>query len=169
MRAHRRRVRALGLVASSALALASCSTVRVTRGVTPPVPPSSIAVLAFESPRDGDGAAAADGCTRAALEAGLRPVERGRLDALMREREVSRSGETGPEYYQRLGQLTGADAFVVGTIDRGDFGSSARATARLILSRSGDIAFMSEVGLASNSDDPAEVARRGCAAIFAQL
>ncbi|MCC6521425.1 MAG: hypothetical protein IT373_02070 [Polyangiaceae bacterium] len=115
---------------------------RITRSPSaPPGPPATIAVLAFTS-TDAQGASAADGCTEAVLEAGVRVVERQRVDAVLAEHTESRSGEMSAESYQELGRLLGADAFIVGSYDGAGFLDPGNLAVRLVQASTGDVVIM---------------------------
>ncbi len=56
------------------------------------------------------------------IDAGFRLVERGQLDSVMKELKVQNTGLMDPKTIQRIGQLSGCDLIVVGSIsDRGQF------------------------------------------------
>lgn len=126
-----------------ALALSTgCVSTRITRGPSAPAgAPATIAVLSFTS-TDAQGASAADGCTEAVLEAGVRVVERQRVDAVLAEHSESRTGEMSAESYQELGRLLGADAFIVGSYDGAGFLDPGNLAVRLVQASTGDIVIM---------------------------
>src|SRR6185369_10777077 len=85
--------------------------------------PTSIAVLGFTDAFGNRGAALDDACATGLLLGGVRAVERQRVEAVLGEHEMSGDGEQSPEYYRRLGTMTGAEAFVMGSVSGGGVGT----------------------------------------------
>ncbi len=72
-----------------------------------------VAVLSFGGPK---GDLAADLMTQSLLERGADVVERQRLDAVMREQQLTADSAFDPSTAKRLGRLLGVDALFVGTV-----------------------------------------------------
>ncbi|NUP14070.1 MAG: hypothetical protein HOW73_49185 [Polyangiaceae bacterium] len=125
-----------------ALLVCSCAGPRIVEGpANREPPPTSVAVLDFSARDRAASGLAADGCLTAAMDLRLRAVERFKLEPLLAERELSRSAEQPAEYYKQLGELAGADAFVLGSSKLTNHGPAERLEirARLVSARSGEV------------------------------
>ncbi len=71
----------------------------------------------------------------AMIKAGFRLVERGQLDKVLKELKVQSSGLIDPKAAQKIGDLTGADMILVGSIS--DRGNSVVINVRLMLTKTG--------------------------------
>jgi curli biogenesis system outer membrane secretion channel CsgG len=72
-----------------------------------------IGVVTFAGP---SGGAAADILTQDLLAAGVQIVERQRLDAVLDEQELARTGVLDPETAVKLRKVLGVDALIVGSV-----------------------------------------------------
>ncbi len=95
------------------------------------------------------------------MELGLRAIERQQITPLIREKAQSRGGEQSAAYYQQLGQMTGAQAFIAGSIGKGRHGGASNMTVRLIDAKSGDIIRLADFACA-DWDDAFKVGQRAC-------
>lgn len=128
----------LGMVGFGALLATACGgSLRLTGPGRGSVAISSVAVLDFGSPE------AEDACVTGVLGAGVRAVERRRVDVVLNEHDMSREGEQSAEYYRELGRMTGADAFITGSI-AGAPPARLVTRARLVLAETGDIVLVAE-------------------------
>jgi hypothetical protein len=82
------------------------------------------------------------------------------MEAVAQEKSDSRSGEQGAEYYQRLGELTGADAFITGGISGGTI------TARLVSARTGDEIKLASLKAGFDAGGPFAAGRTVCRALL---
>jgi hypothetical protein len=141
-----------------------CVSVRVIPGsASPATAPRTFAVLELTSDVPDVAGRAQDGCIAGIVGSGGRPVERARVSALTRERDLGRSGETQPEFYLQLGRMLGADAFVVGSVGTRS-GRARSVSVRLIHAESGDL--MRMVDLRGSEDDGFEYGERACRALM---
>lgn len=100
--------------------------------------PTNFAVLGFTGADVGLAATISDGCATGGLVLGIRTLERGTVsDAIRQEKEDSRGGEQSPEFYKRLGETLGVDAFVTGSVSTA--GARTTLTARLVSATSGEV------------------------------
>lgn len=72
-----------------------------------------VAVLPFAG---SGGESASDFLARSLLGGGADVVERGRLDAVLREQDLRASNRLDPKTTQRIGRLLGVDAIFMGTV-----------------------------------------------------
>lgn len=136
MRRVSRRTLGLGM-AIAALLVTGCGGLRLTGPGRGSVAITSVAVLDFGSPE------AEDACVTGVLGAGLRAVERRRVDVVLHEHDMSRAGEQSAEFYRELGRMTGADAFITGSV-AGAPPARLVTRARLVLAETGDIVLVAE-------------------------
>lgn len=156
---------ALGLVS----AVSGCGAIRITRGQAPPSPISTVAVLEFQSENASHAAGAADGCLEGVLEAGYRAVERQRVAAMMQEREETRSGEMGAEFYRQLGEMLGADAFVIGSVQQRGFGNPGGVVVRLVSAQTGDVVLMGSQDGEAGGPTASDKGRTACRTLLQAL
>lgn len=143
------------------LAASACTSVEVIRGpAAGGLDPERVGVLAFSYHDRGDAEVVADGCGAGLLEAQIRTVERRETDAIAEEKSESRSGEQGAEYYQRLGELTGADAFITGGISGGTI------TARLVSAKTGEVIKLANLKAGFDAGGPFAAGRKVCRALL---
>ncbi len=64
------------------------------------------------------GSAVADEFVFQLLNRGARVIERSRLESVLREHNLWRSGDIDPETVKEMGQILGVDAIIMGTITR---------------------------------------------------
>lgn len=74
-----------------------------------------VAVARFDGP---GGTAAADLFAHSLLETGAEIVERGRLEALLREQRLSAVGALDPETVTEVGRLLGVDGLFLGSVTK---------------------------------------------------
>lgn len=153
----------------AALLATGCGGFRVTRGQAAPGPISTVAVLEFQSQDASHAAGAADGCLEGVLEAGVRAVERQRVAEVMQEREESRSGEMGAEFYRQLGEMLGVDAFLIGSVQQGGFGSPGNVIVRLVSAASGDIVIMGSQDSGVGGPTASDKGRTACRELMRAL
>jgi hypothetical protein len=94
----------------------------------------------------GGGAAVAEALSTALVGKGLVLIERSRLDSLLKEIEIQRSGITKPGSELSLGKMAGASLLVTGTLS--DAGSGrVEANARLVRVETGEVLAAAKAGL----------------------
>ncbi|MBX3269791.1 MAG: hypothetical protein KF729_06000 [Sandaracinaceae bacterium] len=129
--------------------------------------PTSVAVLGFDSGDADVSGRVGDGCAAGAFRAGVRAVERQRVDAMLRERGLERSGEVGPGWYRQLGELLGVDAFLAGSVRPTEAGNVSNLSGRLIAAGSGSVLRIVDAGQADLiSIEPFAIGERACLALL---
>lgn len=150
------------------LLAAGCGGIQITRGSPPPGPITAVAVLDFESQDESHAAGAADGCVMGVLEAGMRAIERRRVTEMMQEREASRSGEMGADFYRQLGEMLGVEAFLVGSIQQ-ELGEPGSVVVRLVSAVTGDILLVYSQGSRRGGLQASDKGRNACRELLRAL
>lgn len=146
------------------LALTGCSSLKITNGPAASAPPPpSVAVLDFTSDLVDVSGRAADGCVEGIVVAGGRPVERRRVLNVLQEKATD-VGVDGPVFYQHLGEVTGANGFIVGSVGT-SLGRAKTISVRLVNAKDGQIVRLVNFK-GGGGDDGYAYARRACAAVI---
>lgn len=152
------------------ISLGCAPTIVVSEGNSQAPPPARVAVLDFTGDDVSANGVAADGCGTALLARGVTMIERRQIETVLAEKSLSRSGEQSAEFYQRLGELAGVDAFIVGTVAGtrllGQFMTTV-LSARLINAADGSVMRLARFTHASGSGkEQFDLAQRVCDALL---
>lgn len=151
------------------LLAAGCAELKVIRGpASDAPPPSRVAVLAFSSDSKDLAGQAEDGCAAGLLQAGVGVVERQRVSAVLDEKGMSRDGEQSAEHYKKLGEMVGAEAFIVGSLKEGVRGKVRGFSARLVEARSGEVIRVANFS-AGDSMDTFDTGTKVCSALASDV
>lgn len=135
--------------------------------------PTAVAVLELASiagayQRAGIGNLVEEGCLSAVMEASVRPVEGRQISRVLQERMDKGSEKlSGADFYKAVGRLSGAEAFIAGTVTASRRGDQVESlTLRLVSSARGEI--LSSATVDSVGRSPQEMGARACRALLSE-